>query len=121
MAGKGVQMVGGDGGGWTMAGRTGPGGELAKKKQEEGKTVFLLSGYCLGCRRPAGIGGRSHNAVSYLFFFSFSTYASMAAMAVMFTMSRTEHSKSVKWMGLFSPIWIGPMTSVSGLNACRSL
>ena len=31
VAGKGVQMAGGDGGGWTMAGGTGPGGELAKK------------------------------------------------------------------------------------------
>ena len=35
----------------------------------------------------------------------------------MFTISRTDASQSVKWMGLFSPIWIGPSTSVSLLIA----
>ena len=52
---------------------------------------------------------------------SFETYASMTAMATMFTMSLTLESKSVKWIGLFSPICIGPMTSVSGENALMSL
>ena len=37
------------------------------------------------------------------FIFS-STMASMTATAVILTMSRTELSKSVKWMGLFRPI-----------------
>ena len=36
--------------------------------------------------------------------FFLSTIASMTATAVMLTMSRTELSKSVKWMGLFRPI-----------------
>ena len=27
---------------------------------------------------------------------------------------------TVKWIGLFSPIWIGPMNSVSGSMACSS-
>ncbi len=51
---------------------------------------------------------------AYLFSFTFlATIASMQAMAVMLTMSRTELSISVKWIGLFRPIWIGPITSVS--------
>lgn len=54
-------------------------------------------------------------------YLSFETYASMTAMATMFTMSLTLESKSVKWIGLFSPICIGPMTSVSGENALMSL
>ena len=37
----------------------------------------------------------------------------MTATAVMLTMSRTLHSKSVKWIGFFNPIWIGPTTSAS--------
>ena len=37
-------------------------------------------------------------------FFFFSTIASITATAVTFTMSRTEASQSVKWMGLFNPI-----------------
>lgn len=56
--------------------------------------------------------GCGQTAFSSAFFFS-STMASMTATAVMFTMSRTELSKSVKWMGLFSPIWMGPTTSPS--------
>ena len=40
---------------------------------------------------------------SHCFFF-FSTIASMTATAVMFTMSRTDASQSVKWIGLFNPI-----------------
>lgn len=54
-------------------------------------------------------------------YLSFETYASMTAMATMFTMSLTLESKSVKWIGLFSPICIGPMTSVSGEKALMSL
>ena len=54
-------------------------------------------------------------------YLSFEMYASMTAMATMFTMSLTLESKSVKWIGLFSPICIGPMTSVSGENALMSL
>ena len=42
-----------------------------------------------------------------------STIASITATAVMFTISRTEASQSVKWIGLFNPICIGPITSVS--------
>ncbi len=53
--------------------------------------------------------------------FFLATMASMTATAVMFTMSRTELSKSVKWMGLFSPICIGPISSMSVFMACRSL
>ena len=54
-------------------------------------------------------------------YLSFEMYASMTAMATMFTMSLTLESKSVKWIGLFSPICIGPMTSVSGEKALMSL
>ena len=54
-------------------------------------------------------------------YLSFETYASMTAMATMFTMSLTLESKSVKWIGLLSPICIGPMTSVSGEKALMSL
>ena len=58
----------------------------------------------------------------YTFFsFIFCTYASITATAVIFTTSRTEHSKSVKWTGLLSPICIGPIISVSGSIACNSL
>lgn len=49
----------------------------------------------------------------YSFFIFLATIASIHAMAVMLTISRTELSMSVKWIGLFSPIWIGPITSVS--------
>ena len=48
-------------------------------------------------------------------FFFFSTIASITAIAVMFTISRTEASQSVKWIGLFNPIWMGPITSVLSL------
>lgn len=54
-------------------------------------------------------------------YLSFETYASITAMATIFTMSLTLESKSVKWIGLFSPICIGPMTSVSGEKALMSL
>lgn len=53
--------------------------------------------------------------------FTLSTKASMTATAVMLTTSRTEHSKSVKWMGLLRPICIGPITSVSGSSAFKIL
>lgn len=46
-------------------------------------------------------------------FFFLSTIASITAIAVIFTISRTELSISVKWIGLFNPICIGPITSVS--------
>ena len=52
--------------------------------------------------------------------FFLATMASMAATAVMLTMSRTELSKSVKWMGLFNPICIGPISSPSVCMPCRS-
>ena len=35
--------------------------------------------------------------------------------------SCTELSKSIKCMGLFNPICMGPIISVSGLNACNIL
>lgn len=43
--------------------------------------------------------------INYRFpFFFLSTIASITATAVMFTISRTEASQSVKWIGLFNPI-----------------
>ena len=45
--------------------------------------------------------------VIYFSFFFLSTIASITATAVMFTISRTEASQSVKWIGLFNPICIG--------------
>ena len=53
--------------------------------------------------------------------FTLSTYASITATAVMFTTSRTLLPKSMKWIGLLSPIWIGPMISTSVFMACRIL
>ena len=43
----------------------------------------------------------------------FATMASITATAVMLTMSRTLLSKSVKWIGLLSPICNGPIISMS--------
>ena len=98
------------------------------QKREEGGTKFLL---ChpqmsfferltrLKSRFPyAGqAAGYLPSAEASIFL---ATIASMTATAVMFTMSRTELSMSVKWTGLFSPIWIGPIISAS-LMACISL
>ena len=49
--------------------------------------------------------------IDVFYFLFLLTIASITATAVIFTMSRTELSKSVKWIGLFRPIWIGPMNS----------
>ena len=53
--------------------------------------------------------------------FCSSTIASITATTVIFMISRTELSKSTKWIGLFNPIWIGPISSVSGDMARNSL
>ena len=55
------------------------------------------------------------------FYFLLFTMASIAATAVTLRISCTELSKSMKWMGLFNPIWMGPMISTSGLRACNIL
>lgn len=49
------------------------------------------------------------------------TYASIVATATIFTTSRTLAPKSIKWIGLFSPIWIGPMISASLPSICSIL
>ena len=53
--------------------------------------------------------------------FTLSTYASMTATATMFTTSRTYDPKSMKCIGLFNPIWIGPIISTSEFIACNIL
>ena len=40
------------------------------------------------------------------------TIASTTATVVRFKISRVELSTSVKWIGLFKPIWIGPIVSL---------
>ncbi len=70
---------------------------------------------CERCRDslPSGpLAGPGRGVPQWCCFFSW-TMASMTATAVMLTMSRTLHSKSVKWIGLLSPIWMGPTTSAS--------
>ena len=49
------------------------------------------------------------------------TYASMVATATIFTTSRTEAPKSMKWIALFRPIWIGPIISASLPSICSIL
>ena len=42
-----------------------------------------------------------------------STAASRTAIVVRLIMSRTSESTAMKWIGLFNPIWIGPMASAT--------
>lgn len=67
-----------------------------------------------GPQRGATAGGGNQNTC---WSFLACTMASTTATAVMLTTSRTEQPKSVKWMGLFSPICIGPSTSAASVTA----
>ena len=73
--------------------------------------------FCCSLETTVPADLESAGTVNYCCWSEFSTFfatiASMTATAVMFTMSRTELSISVKCIGLFSPIWIGPIISAS--------
>lgn len=89
-----------------------------RNKQNSPVTISLVAGeFCLlGCFGASCLGIR-HAAVCVYLHFCSCTYASRTAIVVKFTMSRDELAMSVKWIGLFKPICIGPTNSATPISS----
>lgn len=90
-----------------------------RNKQNSPVTILFVAGvFCLlGCFGASClISVSAMRRYAYLHFCS-CTQASRTAIVVKFTMSRDELAMSVKWIGLFKPICIGPTNSATPISS----
>lgn len=88
-----------------------------RNKQNSPVTILLVAReflYWDASGHPVSVSAMRRYA--YLHFCS-CTQASRTAIVVKFTMSRDELAMSVKWIGLFKPICIGPTNSATPISS----